>query len=94
MAAPRKRAPVSRGLHFVRYGIPFLIFLVGCVLPIVDSDKQRGIAIGSMFVGAAFAVILLNFFFRIGVEGDKDRDREEAARRFYDEHGQWPYERP
>jgi hypothetical protein len=94
MAAPRKRAPVSRGLQFVRYGIPGLIFLVGCILPVVDPDKQRGIAIGSMFVGAAFAVILLNFFFRIGVEGDKDRDREERAREFFDEHGYWPDERP
>jgi hypothetical protein len=81
-------------LRFVRYGIPFLIFLVGCVLPIADPDKQRGVAVGAMFVGAAFAVILLNFFFRIGVEGDKDRDREERAREFFDEHGYWPDERP
>ena len=81
-------------LRFVRYGIPSLIFLVGCILPIVDSDKQRGEAVGAMFVGAAFAVILLNFFFRIGVEGDKDRDREERAREFFDEHGYWPDERP
>ena len=81
-------------LRFVRYGIPFLIFLVGCILLIVDPDKQRGALVGSMFVGAAFAVILLNFFFRIGVEGDKDRDREEKAREFFDEHGYWPDERP
>jgi len=26
------------------------------------------------------------------VEGDKDRDREEAARRYFDEHGRWPGE--
>jgi hypothetical protein len=81
-------------LRFVRYGIPFLIFLVGCILLIVDPDKQRGTAVGSMFIGAAFAVILLNFFFRMGVEGDKDRDREEKAREFFDEHGYWPDERP
>jgi hypothetical protein len=30
--------------------------------------------------------------FRIGVEGDKERDREDAARRFFDEHGRWPDE--
>ena len=81
-------------LRFVRYGIPFLIFVIGCIIPIVDPDEQRGILIGSMFVGIAFAVILLNFFFRIGVEGDKDRDREERAREFFDEHGYWPDERP
>jgi hypothetical protein len=81
-------------LRFVRYGIPGLIFLAGCVIPAVDPDWQRGLVIGSMFVGAAFAVILLNVFFRMGVEGDKDRDREERARDFFDEHGYWPDERP
>jgi hypothetical protein len=81
-------------LRFVRYGIPGLIFLAGCIIPAVDPDHQRGIVIGSMFVGAAFAVILLNSIFRIGVEGDKDRDREERAREFFDEHGYWPDERP
>ena len=81
-------------LRFVRYGIPGLIFLAGCIITAVDTDTQRGLLVGSMFIGAAFAVILLNFFFRIGVEGDKDRDREERAREFFDEHGYWPDERP
>ena len=40
----------------------------------------------------ARAVLLLNVLFRIGVEGDKERDREEEARRFFDEHGRWPDE--
>jgi hypothetical protein len=30
--------------------------------------------------------------YRIGVQGDRDRDREEDARRFFDEHGRWPDE--
>jgi hypothetical protein len=30
--------------------------------------------------------------YRIGVAGDRDRDREEEARRFFDEHGRWPDE--
>ena len=45
-----------------------------------------------MFVSAATAVLLLNVLYRMGVEGDKDRDREEDARRFFDEHGRWPDE--
>jgi hypothetical protein len=45
-----------------------------------------------MFISAATAVLLLNFLFRIGIEGDKERDREEAARRYFDEHGRWPGE--
>ena len=81
-------------LQFVRYGLPALIFLAGCVVMAVDSDSQRGVEIGSMLIGSAFAVLLLNFFFRIGIEGDRDRDREEAARVYFDEHGHWPDERP
>ena len=81
-------------LPFVRYGLPALIFLAGTVVSIVDHDKQRGLEVGAMLMGAAFAVFLLNFFMRIGVEGESDRDREEAARVFFDEHGYWPDERP
>ena len=81
-------------LQFVRYGLPALIFLAGCVVMAVDSDSQRGVEIGSMLIGSAFAVLLLNFFFRIGIEGERDRDREEAARVYFDEHGHWPDERP
>ena len=81
-------------LPFVRYGLPGLIFLSGCVVWAVDHDAQRGVEIGSMLMGSAFAVLLLNVFFRIGVEGENDRDREEAARVYFDEHGHWPDERP
>jgi hypothetical protein len=80
-------------LSFVRYGLPGVIFLAGCVVMAVDHDSQRGLEIGSMLIGSAFAVLLLNVFFRIGAEGDGDRDREEAARVFFDEHGYWPDER-
>jgi hypothetical protein len=43
-----------------------------------------------MFISAATAVLLLNVLYRIGVEGDKERDREAEARRYFDEHGRWP----
>lgn len=81
-------------LQFVRYGVPGLIFLSGFVVLAVDPDTQRGLEIGFMLVGSAFAVLLMNVFFRIGADGEKDRDKEEAARVFFDEHGYWPDERP
>jgi hypothetical protein len=34
--------------------------------------------------------LLLNVLYRIGMQGDRERDREEEARRFFDEHGRWP----
>jgi hypothetical protein len=79
---------------FVRYGVAGLMFLAGCVIAVLDSDGTRGIEIGLMFMGMAIAVFLMNVFFRIGVSGDVDRDSEEEARRFLDEHGHWPDEQP
>lgn len=80
-------------LPFVRYGVPALIFLAGIVVAAVDTDSQRGMEVGAMLIGSAFAVLLMNLFFRIGVEGDTARDREEAAREYFDQHGHWPDER-
>jgi hypothetical protein len=74
-------------LNAVRYGIPAVLFIAGVVVSAVASATA-----GALFISAATAVLLLNFLFRIGVEGDKDRDREEAARRYFDEHGRWPGE--
>jgi uncharacterized membrane protein YoaK (UPF0700 family) len=77
-------------LNLVRYGIPLVLFVAGAV--VAATAGRIGITAGAMFISAATAVLLLNVLFRIGVEGDKDRDREEAARRFFDEHGRWPDE--
>jgi hypothetical protein len=74
-------------VNAVRYGIPAVLFVVGMVV-----WATGGVAAGAMFISAATAVLLLNLLFRIGVEGDKERDREEAARRHFDEHGRWPGE--
>jgi hypothetical protein len=81
------------GMRFVRYGIPAAMFLAGVLIAILDSDHQRGLEVGGMVVGGALTVLLMNVLFRIGVEGDKDRDKEDAARAFFDEHGYWPDER-
>ena len=77
-------------LSAVRYGLPLVLLAAGVV--VWATSGRVGIAVGAMFVSAATAVLLLNVLYRMGVEGDKDRDREEDARRFFDEHGRWPDE--
>ena len=77
-------------LQIVRYGIPLVLFVAGVV--VAGTSGRIGMAAGAMFISAATAVLLLNVIYRIGVEGDKDRTREEDARRFFDEHGRWPDE--
>jgi hypothetical protein len=74
----------------VRYVVPAVIALAGVVTMIAAADSDVGIEIGAMFIGAAIAVFMLNFFFRMGVSGEKDRDREQEARDYFDEHGRWP----
>ena len=74
-------------VNAVRYGIPAVLFVAGMV--VWGTGEVAG---GALFISAATAVLLLNFLFRIGVEGDKARDKEEAARRYFDEHGRWPGE--
>jgi hypothetical protein len=78
----------SLGLNAVRYGIPLVLFVAGVVV----AGTTGSLAAGALFISASTAVLLLNVLFRIGVQGDRDRDREEAARRFFDEHGRWPDE--
>ena len=75
-------------LHAIRYGIPLVLFIAGVVVGAV-ADSVAGAA---LFFSAASAVLLLNVLYRIGVEGDKERDTEESAREFFDQHGRWPDE--
>src|SRR3954467_3592317 len=86
----RREQRKQRWLFFVRYGVPVLIAISGFEVMIFASDRDVGIEIGAMLLGAAIAVFLLNYFFRMGVSGDRDRDREEEARRYFDQHGRWP----
>jgi hypothetical protein len=74
---------------FVRYGIPLALLMAGVLVAALSGS---GVVAGAMFVSSATAVLLLNVLYRMGVQGDRDRDREEEARRFFDEHGRWPDE--
>lgn len=78
-------------MFIVRYGIAGALILTGQVL-IVTSSGPRGAGWEgwALFTGAGLSVLLLNLLFRIGVQGDRERDREEDARRYFDEHGKWP----
>ena len=79
-------------MHAVRYGIP-LVLVIAAV--IVSATAGRvGLAAGALFFSAGTAVLLLNVLYRIGVEGDKERDTEQSARDFFDKHGHWPDEPP
>ena len=77
----------------VRYVLPAVILLAGIVALLV-SDTLTGLEGLAMGIGVAASVLLLNVLYRIGVKGDLEREDEEAARVYYDEHGRWPDEGP
>jgi hypothetical protein len=75
-------------LHVIRYGIPLVLLVAGVVV----GAASDSVAAAALFFSAGSAVLLLNVLYRIGVEGDKERDTEESAREFFDKHGRWPDE--
>ena len=83
----------SAGLLFLRYGIAALLELVGIVLLVTREDSVEGFHAWAVFTGAALSVLLMNLLFRIGVQGERERDDEDAARAYFDKHGRWPDER-
>ncbi len=91
MAEQPRRQPSegdSRAVLAVRYGIPALFIVAGQVVLITTEDPVNWAG----FTGAGLAILLIGALLRIGTEGDRERDREEAAREYFDKHGRWPGE--
>jgi hypothetical protein len=80
----------TRVLWAVRYGLPALICLAGLGFLIADAGENFEGAMA--LIGAGLSVLLVNLLFRVGVAGDRERAREDAARREFDRTGRWPDE--
>ena len=77
----------------VRYVLPGVVVLGGVIL-LAFNPTLNGLEGWAMLTGAGLAILLLNWLYRVGVQGDEERDREEQARVYFDEHGYWPDEAP
>jgi hypothetical protein len=78
-------------MAIVRYGLGAAM-IVGGVVMIVLNPGGLGVDGFAMAVGGGLSVLMINFLFRLGASGDRERQREEDARTYYDEHGEWPDE--
>ncbi len=87
-AQPERR---SIGLLLLRYGIGGVMVVAGIVMLIVDPSGL-GVDGFAMAAGGGLSVLLINFLYRLGVTGDREREDEERARVYFDEHGEWPEE--
>jgi hypothetical protein len=78
----------SYWLLFARHGIAALVVLAGIVAMCFGTPTS--LVGGSALVGAGLASWLVGWLYRVGVDGDRSRDAEERARRYFDRHGRWP----
>jgi len=72
----------------IRYVLPAVVVLAGGAVIAMGSESD--LEGGASIVSAGLAIYFLNWLFRIGVTGDRDRDVEAAARDYFDLHGRWP----
>jgi hypothetical protein len=73
----------------LRYVLPATVTVLGIVLMIEGGENN--LEGGAGFVSAGLAIYFVNWLYRIGASGDRERDAEDAAREYYDRHGRWPH---
>jgi hypothetical protein len=83
-----KNARAGWLLELVRYALPSAVVLGGIVVMAFGGESH--IEGGAGIVSAGIAIYFLNWLFRTGVNGERERDAEEAAREYFDRHGRWP----
>jgi drug/metabolite transporter (DMT)-like permease len=77
-------------LTFTRIWLPSMIGVAGVVLIVIGRGHTGAAATGVGFLLVAIIVWMINWMYRMSVQSNRDRDREEGARRYFDEHGRWP----
>jgi len=68
--------------------LPAAIAVAGILLMALGSGAAA-VGAGVTFFGVAL-VVIANALIRLGIQSNKDREREERARRFFDRRGRWP----
>ena len=92
LTAETARLPSSRLVRFLRWWLPTIVCLTGVAIAIIDNFDVTGLDALAALLGAGSSIWLMNFLWRLGVSGEEDRDKEEAARMFLEVHGHWPDE--
>jgi len=79
-------------LSLTRVWLPLAIVLAGVVAIVLGHGHTVLASAGVVLLGTALMVWMINWMFRLSVESNADRDREERAREYFDRHGRWPDE--
>jgi len=88
---PEKREPPSSPswrLALLRYVLPGAVVLAGLVVMAFGSEID--LEGGAGILSAGLAIYFINWLFRAGVAGERQREDEDRAREHFDRHGRWP----
>lgn len=72
----------------LRYVLPGAVVLAGIVVMALGSESD--LEGGGGIVSAGLAIFFINWLFRTGAAGDREREAEDRAREYFDRHGRWP----
>jgi hypothetical protein len=79
-------------LSLTRVWLPIAIAIAGIVAIVIGHGTNGTAAAGVGLLLVALIVWMVNWMYRMSVESNRERDREEQARDFFSEHGRWPDE--
>jgi drug/metabolite transporter (DMT)-like permease len=89
------RTPLARFLlAATRVWLPLAIAVAGVVAIGLGGGHGNSptAAAGVGLIIVAVIVWMINWMFRMSVASNRERDREEQAREYFDRHGRWPDE--
>ncbi len=86
--SPARAEPTPGLLRFTRHGIAALAVLAGAIAMCFGTETS--LIGGAGLIGAGISTWLVAWLYRVGVEGDRDREDEERARSYFERHGRWP----
>ncbi len=72
----------------IRYVLPAVVTVAG--LAMMALGGETNLEGGASLVSAGLAIYFVNWLFRLGAKGDRERDAEQAARDYFNQHGRWP----
>jgi hypothetical protein len=81
-------------LQATRVWLPIGIAVAGTVAIVLGHGRGAEGATGVGLEIVALIVWMINWLFRMSIESNRDREREERAREYYARHGHWPGEEP
>ncbi|MDQ8044641.1 MAG: hypothetical protein AAGC46_03840 [Solirubrobacteraceae bacterium] len=77
-------------LKLIRVWLPAVLCVGGIVVIIAGGVSDAALYTGIPIFSAGASIWLLNFLYRVGVSGDRDRDTEAEARAYFARYGRWP----